>query len=64
MAEVKRRSIAKLTEMVEDTSAGDINDAASFKCVTPDASSRSLTASDMILIQSSLRQRDMKLPNR
>jgi len=41
-----------------------INDAANFTCVTPDASSRPLTTSDLILIQSSLRQRDMKLPNR
>lgn len=44
--------------------AGDVNDAASYACVTPDASTRPLTATDMILIQSSLKQREMKLPNR
>jgi feruloyl esterase len=44
--------------------SGDVNDAANFTCVMPDASTRTLTPSDMILIQSSLRQRDLKLPNR
>jgi len=43
---------------------GDVNDAASFTCVTPSASERPLEASDMVLIQNSLRQRDVKLPNR
>jgi hypothetical protein len=41
-----------------------LNDAATFTCVTPAASSRQLTTSDVIPIQGSPRQRDMKLQNR
>ena len=61
---VRQRPICAYPAQAAYKGSGDINDAASFTCVTPDASSRPLTASDMILIQSSLRQRDMKLPNR
>ena len=44
--------------------SGDVNDAASFTCVTPPPAARPLEPLDMVLIQSSLRQRDTKLPNR
>jgi pimeloyl-ACP methyl ester carboxylesterase len=44
--------------------SGDPNDASSFTCVTPSVAERPLDATDMILIQSSLRQREVKLPNR
>ena len=61
---VRQRPICAYPAQAAYKGSGDINDAANFTCVTPDASSRPLTTSDMILIQSSLRQRDMKLPNR
>ena len=44
--------------------SGDINDAASFTCVTPKLSDRPVTGGDIVLIKNSLRQRDLKLPNR
>lgn len=43
---------------------GDVNDAANFSCVTPKLSERTVTESDLVLIRNSLRQRDLKLPNR
>ena len=61
---VRQRPICAYPAQAAYKGSGDINDAANFTCITPDASSRPLTTSDMILIQSSLRQRDMKLPNR
>jgi feruloyl esterase len=61
---VRQRPICAYPAQAAYKGTGDINDAANFTCVTPDASSRPLTASDMVLIQSSLRQREMKLPNR
>jgi len=61
---VRQRPICAYPAQAAYKGSGDINDAANFTCVTPDASSRPLTTSDMVLIQSSLRQRDMKLPNR
>jgi feruloyl esterase len=61
---VRQRPICAYPAQAAYKGSGDIDDAASFTCVTPDASSRPLTASDMILIQGSLRQRELKLPNR
>ena len=44
--------------------SGSIDDAANFSCVTPKLQERTITATDILLIQNSLRQRDLKLPNR
>jgi hypothetical protein len=55
---VRKRPICAYPAQAAYKGSGDVNEAASFTCVTPDASSRPLTGSDMILIQSALRQRD------
>ena len=44
--------------------SGDINDADNFSCVTPKLQERTIGAGDILLIQNSLRQRDLLLPNR
>jgi len=44
--------------------SGNVDDAASFTCVTPAAADRVMTATDLMVVQSSLRQRNLKLPNR
>jgi len=44
--------------------SGSIDDAANFTCDTPKLQERTVTDTDILLIQNSLRQRDLKLPNR
>jgi feruloyl esterase len=44
--------------------SGDINDAASFHCETPKLSDRPVFPGELLLIQNSLRQRGLELPNR
>ena len=44
--------------------SGSIDDAANFTCETPKLQERTITSTDILLIQNSLRQRDLKLPNR
>ena len=44
--------------------SGSIDDAANFSCVTPKLHERTVSATDILLIKNSLRQRDLKLPNR
>jgi feruloyl esterase len=44
--------------------SGSIDDAASFHCDTPKLSDRDVTPGQLILIQNSLRQRALELPNR
>jgi feruloyl esterase len=61
---VRQRPVCAYPAEARYKGAGDVNDAANFNCVTPSASDRPLEASDMVLIESSLRQRDVKLPNR
>lgn len=61
---VRQRPVCAYPAEARYKGAGDVNDAASFSCVTPSVSERPLDATDMVLIQSSLRQRDVKLPNR
>jgi feruloyl esterase len=43
---------------------GDINAASSFKCESRELKKRDINDGDILLIQNSLRQRDLKLPNR
>jgi len=61
---VRQRPICAYPAQAAYKGSGDVDDAANFTCMTPEASSRPLTPVDMILIQSSLRQRELKLPNR
>ena len=61
---VRQRPVCAYPAEARYKGTGDINVAANFSCVTPSASDRPLEASDMVLIKSSLRQRDIKLPNR
>lgn len=44
--------------------SGDINDAASFACQTPNLPERSVTESDLVNIRNALTQRTLMLPNR
>jgi len=46
------------------TGSGDVNDAANFTCMTPTLQDRTIGAGDILHIQNSLRQREVKLPNR
>ena len=43
---------------------GSVDDAANFHCETPKLSDRDVSPGQMILIQNSLRQRKLELPNR
>ncbi|MBC7434574.1 MAG: tannase/feruloyl esterase family alpha/beta hydrolase [Bdellovibrionales bacterium] len=61
---VRQRPICAFPAEARYKGAGDVNVAVNFQCVTPAASERPLAETDMLLIKSSLRQRDMKLPNR
>jgi feruloyl esterase len=61
---VRQRPVCAYPAEARYKGTGDVNVAANFQCVTPAASDRPLEANDMLLIQSSLRQRDVKLPNR
>lgn len=44
--------------------SGDLNAASSFQCVTPAADQLPTSATDIVLIQNSMRQRDLLTPNR
>ncbi|MGJ7491374.1 tannase/feruloyl esterase family alpha/beta hydrolase [Variovorax sp. ZT4R33] len=61
---VRQRPVCAFPAEARYKGTGDINAAENFHCVTPSASDRPLDAGDMLLIQSSLRQRDLTLPNR
>ena len=61
---LRQRPVCAFPAEARYKGSGDADDAASFTCVIPNAADRPLDATDLILIQSSLRQREMKLPNR
>lgn len=61
---VRSRPLCAYPAQAAYNGSGDINDAANFSCVTPKLSERTVTSTDVLLIQNSLRQRDLKLPNR
>jgi pimeloyl-ACP methyl ester carboxylesterase len=44
--------------------SGSVDAAENFSCETPKLQERTVTDTDIVLIQNSLRQRDLKLPNR
>jgi feruloyl esterase len=63
-AVVRQRPVCPYPAQAAYKGRGDINDAKNFACVTPKLKKRSIGEGDILLIQNSLRQRDLKLPNR
>ena len=63
-AVVRQRPVCPYPAQAAYDGSGDINDADSFSCVTPKLQDRTIGPADIILIQNSLRQRDLLLPNR
>ena len=63
-AVVRQRPVCPFPAQAAYKGRGDINDAKNFSCVTPELKERSISKGDIVLIQNSLRQRDLKLPNR
>jgi len=63
-AVVRQRPVCPYPAQAAYNGSGDINDADSFSCVTPKLQDRTIGPADIILIQNSLRQRDLLLPNR
>ncbi|HYR36707.1 MAG TPA: tannase/feruloyl esterase family alpha/beta hydrolase [Burkholderiales bacterium] len=61
---VRSRPLCAYPAQAAYNGSGDINDASNFSCVTPKLQERTITSTDILLIQNSLRQRDLKLPNR
>jgi feruloyl esterase len=62
-ADGRQRPVCPYPAQAAYDGSGDINDASNFRCVTPKHPER-ITSTDILLIQNSLRQRDLKLPNR
>ena len=60
----RSRPICPFPAQAAYNGSGDINDAASFHCETPKLSDRPVFPGEMVLIQNSLRQRAIELPNR
>ena len=63
-AVVRQRPVCPYPAQAAYNGSGDIDDADSFSCVTPKLHDRTIGPADIILIQNSLRQRDLLLPNR
>jgi feruloyl esterase len=63
-AVVRQRPVCPYPAQAAYNGSGDIDDADSFSCVTPKLQERTIGPADIILIQNSLRQRDLLLPNR
>ena len=63
-AVVRSRPVCPYPAQAAYNGSGSIDDAANFSCVTPKLQERTIDQTDVMLIQNSLRQRDLKLPNR
>jgi feruloyl esterase len=63
-AVVRQRPVCPYPAQAAYNGSGSIDDAANFSCVTQKLQERAITQTDILLIQNSLRQRDLKLPNR
>jgi len=63
-AVVRSRPVCPYPAQAAYNGSGSIDDAANFSCVTPKLQERTIGSGDVMLIQNSLRQRDLKLPNR
>jgi feruloyl esterase len=61
---VRQRPVCPYPAQAVYDGAGDINDAVNFSCVTPKLQERTMAPGEILLIQNSLRQRDLHLPNR
>ncbi|HYU69884.1 MAG TPA: tannase/feruloyl esterase family alpha/beta hydrolase [Burkholderiales bacterium] len=61
---VRQRPVCQYPAQAAYNGSGDTNSADNFSCVTPKLQERTISATDILLIQNSLRQRDLKLPNR
>jgi feruloyl esterase len=61
---VQQRPVCAYPAQAAYNGSGSTDDASNFSCVTPKLQQRTIGAGDVILIQNSLRQRDLKLPNR
>ena len=61
---VRSRPVCAYPAQAAYNGSGSIDEAANFSCETPKFQDRTITATDVMLIQNSLRQRDLKLPNR
>ena len=61
---VRARPVCAYPAQAVYAGAGDVNDAASFTCETPKLQDRPVSAGEIILMQNSLRQRALELPNR
>jgi feruloyl esterase len=61
---VRSRPLCAYPAQAAYNGSGSIDDAANFSCETPKLQDRTITSTDIVLIQNSLRQRDLKLPNR
>ena len=61
---VRQRPICAYPTQAVHDGVGDINAASSFSCVAPKLQEREVSSGEMVLLKNSLRQRDLKLPNR
>jgi feruloyl esterase len=63
-AVVRQRPVCPYPAQATYDGSGDINSAASFSCVAPKLQEQTMAPGEIMMIQNSLRQRDLKLPNR
>jgi len=61
---VRARPVCPYPAQATYNGSGDINVAANFSCVTPKLKDRTMAPGEVLMIQNSLRQRDVHLPNR
>jgi feruloyl esterase len=61
---VRARPVCAYPAQAAYNGSGDINDAASFSCRTPNLPEREVTQSDLVNIRNALSQRTLMLPNR
>ena len=61
---VRQRPVCPYPAQAAYKGTGSIDDASNFTCVTPKLRDRPVTSADILLIKNSLRQRELKLPNR
>ena len=63
-ADGRQRPVCPYPAQAVYNGSGSIDDAGNFTCETPKLQERTITQTDILLLQNSLRQRDLKLPNR
>ena len=60
----RQRPACAYPQVASYKGSGDLNVASNFQCVTPGADQLPTNSTDILLIQNSLRQRDVLTPNR